>query len=260
VVCGSLGEASTLTADEKIDILKAAIDRADGRAPVVLTIAQDSTREAARLAERAEKAGAAGLMVLPAMRYLATPLEVIAYYRTMARASGLDIMLYNNPLAYGIDITPPMLAELANEPRFVAVKESSGDVRRLTDIHNLIGERYALFTGVDDLAMESLMLGAVGWVAGLVCAFPRETVAIYDLVQAGDLARARDIYRWFMPLLHLDVSHRFVQNIKLVEHLVRGTSPVVRAPRRQLPDAERAQVAAVVAAAMASRPKLPLAA
>ena len=190
------------------------------------------------------------------MRYLATPRETMAHFRTVARASDLDIMVYNNPLAYGIDVTPPMFAELADEAKFVAVKESSGDVRRISDIVNLIGGRYAIFTGVDDLALESLLLGAVGWVAGLVCAFPRETVAIHDLVVAGRLMEAREIYRWFMPLLHLDVSHRFVQNIKLVETMVRGTSATVRAPRLQLESEELARVSAVVTAAMKARPDL----
>jgi 4-hydroxy-tetrahydrodipicolinate synthase len=256
VCCGSLGEASTLTADEKIDILKAAKERAEGRAPVILTISEDSTRAAAKVADRGQKAGADGLMVLPAMRYVASPREVIAYYREMARASDLDIMVYNNPLAYSIDITPAMFAELADEPKFVAIKESSGDVRRITDIHNTVGDRYAIFTGVDDLAMESLMLGAVGWVAGLVCAFPRETVAIYELMQAGRIAEAREIYRWFMPLLHLDVSQRFVQNIKLAEHLVRGTSTTVRAPRLELAGDELRQVTEIVSSALAKRPDL----
>ncbi len=256
VCCGSLGEASTLTADEKLAIAAAARDEAAGRVPVILTIAEDSTRAAAAVAEKAAKLGVDGLMVLPAMRYVATDREVIAYYRTLAGASDLDIMVYNNPIAYGIDVTPAMLAEMADEKKFVAVKESSGDVRRLTDIRNLIGERYQLFTGVDDLALESVMLGAVGWVAGLVCAFPKETVAIYRLTRAERIAEAREIYRWFMPLLHLDVSQRFVQNIKLVEHLVRGTSPVVRAPRLELAGDEKARVEAVVAAALAKRPDL----
>ena len=256
VVCGSLGEASTLTADEKIAIARAAKDEAGGRVPVMLTIAEDSTRAAARMAERAAALDLDGLMVLPAMRYLATPRETMAHFRTVARASDLDIMVYNNPLAYGIDVTPPMFAELADEAKFVAVKESSGDVRRISDIVNLIGDRYAIFTGVDDLALESLLLGAVGWVAGLVCAFPRETVAIHDLVVAGRLMEAREIYRWFMPLLHLDVSHRFVQNIKLVETMVRGTSATVRAPRLPLEGEELARVSAVVTAAMKARPDL----
>jgi 4-hydroxy-tetrahydrodipicolinate synthase len=256
IVCGSLGEASTLDADEKIAIAKAAKDEANGRAPVVLTIAEDSTRGAAKLAERAAKLGLDGLMVLPAMRYPAAPRETIAHFRAVAKASDLDIMVYNNPIAYGIDITVPMLAEMADEPKFVALKESSGDVRRITDITNKIGDRYQIFTGVDDLAMESLMLGAVGWVAGLVCAFPRETVAIYRLVQAGRIGEAREIYRWFMPLLHLDVSPRFVQNIKLAEHIVRGTSTTVRAPRLELEGAEKAEVEAIVKAAVAKRPDL----
>jgi 4-hydroxy-tetrahydrodipicolinate synthase len=256
ICCGSLGEASTLDADEKLAIADAA-KRAAGKAPVLLTIAEDSTRAAVRMAERAAKAGLDGLMVLPAMRYIATPREIVAHFRAVAAASDLGVMIYNNPIAYGMDTTAPMLAELADEKRFVAVKESSGDVRRITDIVNLIGERYALFSGVDDLAMESLMLGAVGWVAGLVCAFPAETVAIYRLTRAGRLAEARELYRWFMPLLHLDVSLRFVQNIKLVEHLVRGTSPAVRAPRLELIGAEKAAVEAVVAAALKTRPQLP---
>jgi 1-pyrroline-4-hydroxy-2-carboxylate deaminase len=256
VVCGSLGEASTLDADEKIAIAKAVKEESRGRAPVVLTVAEDSTRAAVTIVERAAALGIDGLMVLPAMRYPAAPRETIAHFRTVAAASDLDIMIYNNPIAYGIDLTPEMLAEMADEAKFVAVKESSGDVRRITDIHNLIGDRYQIFTGVDDLALESIMLGAVGWVAGLVCAFPRETVAIHDLVKAGRIAEAREIYRWFMPLLHLDVSHRFVQNIKLAEHVVRGTATTVRAPRLELEGAEKASVEALVATALKTRPDL----
>jgi len=255
ICCGSLGEASTLEADEKMAIARAA-KAAAGSVPVFLTIAEDSTRAAARLAERAAEAGMSGLMVLPAMRYVATPREVIAHFRAVAAASDLDIMVYNNPLAYTIDVTPAMFAELADQKRFVAIKESSGDVRRITDLINLVGDRYAIFTGVDDLAMESLMLGAVGWVAGLVCAFPKETVALYELVRAGKITEARELYRWFMPLLHLDVSLRFVQNIKLVEHLVRGTSPKLRAPRLELIGEERAAIEAIVAKALKTRPDL----
>jgi len=256
VCCGSLGEASTLTADEKIDIVTAVKEQARGRAPVIMTVSEDSTRAAVKIAERAAKLGLDGLMVLPAMRYVATDREVIAYYRAMAKASDLDIMIYNNPIAYSIDITPDMLVELADEPKFVAIKESSGDVRRITDIHNAVGDRYQIFTGVDDLALESLMLGAVGWVAGLVCAFPKETVAIYDLIREGRIEEAREIYRWFMPLLHLDVSNRFVQNIKLAEHMVRGTATTVRAPRLELAGEELARVRNIVSMALAKRPNL----
>jgi 4-hydroxy-tetrahydrodipicolinate synthase len=256
ICCGSLGEASTLTADEKITIVRTAKDAADGQVPVFLTIAEDSTRAAAGLAERAAAIKIDGLMVLPAMRYVATPRETIAHFRTMAKATDLNMMVYNNPISYAIDISPAMFAEIADEAHFVAIKESSGDVRRITDIINVVGDRYAIFTGVDDLALESLMLGAAGWVAGLVCAFPRETVAIYDLVGAGRIAEAREIYRWFMPLLHLDVSHRFVQNIKVAEQIVRGTSPVVRAPRLELEGDELKNIKTIVSTALKARPNL----
>jgi 4-hydroxy-tetrahydrodipicolinate synthase len=256
VCCGSLGEASTLIADEKIAIAEAAKHAAAGRVPVMLTVAEDSTRAAAKLAERAAALDLDGLMVLPAMRYLSTPRETLRHFRTAAAASDLGIMVYNNPLAYGIDITAAMFAEIADEQRFVAIKESSGDVRRITDIINQVGQRYTIFTGVDDLALESLVLGAVGWVAGLVCAFPRETVVVHDLVVAGRIAEARDIYRWFMPLLHLDVSHRFVQNIKTAEAMVRGTSVAVRTPRLPLEGEELARVRDIVAAALKTRPNL----
>jgi 4-hydroxy-tetrahydrodipicolinate synthase len=256
VCCGSLGEASTLVADEKIAIARAAKEAAAGRVPVMLTIAEDSTRAGARLAERAAELELDGLMVLPAMRYVSTPRETMTHFRTLAAATDLPIMVYNNPVAYAVDITPQMFAELADEPNFVAMKESSGDVRRISDIINLVGDRYAIFTGVDDLALESLMLGAIGWVAGLVCAFPRETVAIYKLATHGRYEEAREIYRWFMPLLHLDVSHRFVQNIKVVEEMVRGTSTVVRAPRLELEGEELERVRDIVAAALGTQPDL----
>ncbi|MGO4125076.1 dihydrodipicolinate synthase family protein [Inquilinus sp. YAF38] len=255
ICCGSIGEASTLTADEKMAIAGAVKETAGGR-PVLLTVAEDSTRAAAALAERAAAAGMDGLMLLPAMRYVSDRRETIQHFRTVARSSGLPIMVYNNPIAYSVDVTPEMFAEMADEKNFVAIKESSGDVRRITDILNTVGNRYDIFTGVDDLALESLMLGAVGWVAGLVCAFPRETVAIHKLVAAGRIPEALEIYRWFMPLLHLDVSLRFVQNVKLAEAIVRGTSTVVRQPRLELQGAERDRVETIVRTALAKRPDL----
>ena len=255
ICCGSLGEASTLVADEKIAIAGAA-KAAAGRVPVMLTIAEDSTRAAVRLAERAAELELDGLMVLPAMRYIADSRELLAHFRAVAKASDLPSIIYNNPVAYTIDLTPPLLAELADEPRYTAIKESSADLRRITDIRNLLGDRYEILTGVDDLALESLVLGCSGWIAGLVCAFPKETVAIYRLVQAGRTAEALEIYRWFMPLLHLDFSTRFVQNIKLVEHLVRGTATTVRQPRLELVGAEREAVVAVTEKALAARPDL----
>ena len=256
ICCGSLGEAFTLTAVEKLDVARAAREGAAGRAPILLTIAEDSTRAACRLAERAQAAGIDGLMVLPAMRYIADDRELLTHFRAVAAAADLPSVIYNNPVAYSIDLTPRLLAELADEPRFTAIKESSADLRRITDIRNLLGDRYEILTGVDDLALESLVLGCTGWIAGLVCAFPKETVAIYRLVQAGRTTEALEIYRWFMPLLHLDFSTRFVQNIKLVEQLVRGTAATVRQPRLELVGAEREAVVAIVEKALASRPNL----
>lgn len=256
IVCGSLGEASSLTREEKLAIAKAAITAAAGRKPVILTIAEDSTRGAATLAADAFALGVEGLMVLPAMRYLADDREVIAHYRAVAAASPLPIIVYNNPIAYGIDVTPPMLLEMADEPRFVAVKESTGDTRRINETLSLLGDRYQLLTGVDDLALESLVLGCVGWIAGLVVAFPRETVAIYRLVQEGRIAEALEIYRWFLPLLHMDIGPKFVQNIKLVEHVVRGTSPAVRQPRLELVGDEAGHVRALAERGLRTRPDL----
>lgn len=256
IVCGSLGEASSLTREEKLAIAKAAIAAAARRKPVLLTIAEDSTRAAASLAADAFGLGVEGLMVLPAMRYLADDREVMAHYRAVASASPLPIIIYNNPLAYGIDISPRMLAELADEPRFVAVKESTGDTRRINETLSLLGDRYQLLTGVDDLALESMVLGCSGWIAGLVVAFPRETVAIYRLVKEGRIAEALEIYRWFLPLLHMDIGPKFVQNIKLVEHVVRGTSPTVRQPRLELVGAEADHVRAVATQGLSTRPDL----
>jgi dihydrodipicolinate synthase/N-acetylneuraminate lyase len=256
IVLGTVGENSSLEQGEKLEVLRAAVECVGRRVPVLAGVAECSTRLACRFAEDALKAGADGLMVLPAMVYKSDPRETLAHYRAVAGMTDLPIMVYNNPVAYAVDITPPMFAELADEPNFVAMKESSADLRRITDIVNLVGDRYAIFTGVDDLALESLMLGAVGWVAGLVCAFPRETVAIYKLATHGRYDEAREIYRWFMPLLHLDVSHRFVQNIKAVEAVVRGTSTVVRAPRLELEGAELERVRDIVAAALETQPDL----
>ncbi|MCQ4143673.1 dihydrodipicolinate synthase family protein [Vogesella sp. AC12] len=256
IVCGSLGEASTLTADEKITILKAAKEVA-GDKPVLLTVAEDSTRAAAALAQAAHAAGADGIMLLPAMRYVSDARETLNHYQRVADASPLPIMIYNNPIAYGVNITPEMYAEMAKEPKYVAIKESSGDIRTLTNVINAVGSRFAIFSGVDDLALESIVMGADGWVAGLVVAFPKETVAIYKLAKAGRVEEARAIYRWFAPLLHLDVSMKLVQNLKLCEAMVGVGTEHVRAPRLPLVGAERERVAAVIEAGLASRPALP---
>lgn len=256
IVCGSLGEASSLTADEKVAIAEAAIAEANGRVPILMTIAEDSTRAGVELVNRVEKAGAKGLMVLPAMRYLSDPQETMAHFRTIAANTNLPIILYNNPVAYTIDLLPEHFQQLADEPKFVAVKESSADTRRINQIIDLVGDRYALLIGVDDLALESMVLGCGGWIAGLVVAFPRETVAIYELVKAGRIPEALEIYRWFLPLLSLDIGPKFVQKIKLAEHIVRGTSPVVRAPRYRLAGREDEEARAIIKRGLENRPDL----
>ena len=257
IVLGTLGENSVLSREEKLAVVRLAVSVCKGKVPVVATVAENTTQAAAEFAAQAQEAGADGLMVLPGMLYVSDSRETMAHYRTVADASDLPIMIYNNPVSYRVDITPEMFAELADEPKFEAIKESSDDVRRLTDIINLTGDRYRIFSGVDDLAMESLMLGAVGWVAGLVCAFPRETVVIYELVQQGRIEEARAIYRWFMPLLHLDVNTKLVQNIKLAEAMVGVGSEYVRAPRLILDGEEREQVIAIIEAGLANRPEMP---
>jgi len=256
IVCGSLGEASTLDAEEKLELLGLAQSVAGGK-PVLLTVSDGSTRNAVKLAGAGAKLGADGLMVLPGLPYKSDPRETIAHCRTVARAAELPTMIYNNPVAYGVDITPEMLAEMADEPLFTSVKESSDNVRRVTDIINLTGGRYKIFTGVDNLALESFAMGAVGWVAGLVVAFPAETVAIWKLCQAGRWDEARAIYRWFRPLLDVDVSTKLVQNIKLVEALVINSNDRCREPRLPLVGDERARIERIVETALANRPRLP---
>ncbi len=256
IVCGSLGEASTLDAAEKIQSVKLAKSVA-GKLPVLLTISDGSTRNACRLVEAGAKAGAAGFMVLPGLPYKSDRRETIRHMTDVARAGGLPVMIYNNAPAYGVDITPDMLADMATEPLFAAVKESSDNIRRVTDIINKTGPRYQVFTGVDNLALESFAMGAVGWVAGLVVAFPAETVAIWKLAQAGRWDEARAIYRWFRPLLDVDVSAKLVQNIKLVEALVAKSNDRCRAPRLPLIGKERAAIVKIVEDSLRTRPKLP---
>lgn len=256
IVNGSLGEASTLNPQEKIETLKAALRAANNRVPVLNTIAENSTLEGAALARESEKAGAAGLMVLPGLRYVLDRAEIEFHYKTISDASGLPIMLYNNPISYGTDISPELFADLAKNPKLVAIKESSGDLRRISEIIRLTNDRYAIFTGVDDLALESLFMGAVGWVAGLVTAFPAETVAIYNFVKQGKMEEARKLYRWFLPLLRLDVSVKLVQNIKLVECAVTKSSEIVRPPRLPLSGVERERVQKIIEEALRTRPNI----
>jgi dihydrodipicolinate synthase/N-acetylneuraminate lyase len=256
-VLGSLGENGALNLDEKFQVIKAAVLASSGRVPILSGVAETSTLGACRFVEGAAKNGATGFMLLPAMQYVSDRRETMQHFRSVARATDLPIMLYNNPVAYCVDVTPDMFAELADEPKFVALKESSDDPRRITDIRNLVGNRYQIFTGVDDLAFESLVLGAVGWVAGLVCAFPTESVALYQLVKQDRIAEALDLYRWFLPLLHLDVSIKFVQNIKLAEALVGCGTEHVRPPRLPLTGRERKLVEGIIRTALDNRPVLP---
>lgn len=254
VVVGSLGENGVLTAGEKQQVLRTAVSVSNGRVPVLACVAETTTREACTCVEAGAKNGADGFMLLPPMRYVSDARETTHYLRTIAKVSEKPIMIYNNPIAYGVDVTPEMFAELADEPTFAAIKESSDNVRRVTDIINLVGDRYRIFCGVDNLALEALVLGADGWLAGLVCAFPKETVAIYNHFKAGELDKALRIYRWFKPLLDLDVSTKLVQNIKLAEAMAGVGNENVRAPRLPLAGEEREQVQSVIARALETRP------
>ena len=254
VVLGTVGEGTSLDPDEKREVLRLGIEAARGRVPVVTGVAEYTTRAACRWAAEAERLGADGLMVLPGMVYKPRPAENLAHFRAVARASGLPVMLYNNPVSYGVDLRPEQIAELANEPTIRAVKESSDDPRRITDIANLVGDRYVLLCGVDDLVLESIVLGARGWVSGLVNAFPAENRLLWDLALAGRFEDARAVYRWYTPLLHLDTRPSLVQCIKLAAALTGLGSEAVRAPRRPLEGAERDEVVALVRRAIRDRP------
>ncbi len=257
IVCGSLGENGSLTRAEKIALLNAAKETIAGKVSLIMCIAECITAEAISFARECEQNGAEGFMMLPPMRYKADERETLHYLNKVADSTNLPVMLYNNPLAYGNFISIPMFRELAANSHFEAMKESTGDVRYLTDIINELGDRYKILSGVDDLAMESLVMGADGWVAGLVVAFPSETVVIYELIKQNRIAEAREIYRWFFPLLHLDIGNKFVQNIKLAEALTGMGSELVREPRLNLAGEERQKVLDVVAKALENRPVLP---
>lgn len=257
VCCGSLGEAATLTFDEKIAVVATAVKAVGNRAPVVLGIASLSTSEAVALAQGAEKAGAKGLMVLPPYVYSSDWREMKAHVSAVIGATKLSCMLYNNPIAYKTDFLPEQIAELAaTHANLHAVKESSGDVRRVTAIKALLGDRLTLLVGMDDAVVEGVAAGAQGWIAGLVNAFPVESVALFNAALAGDRARADALYRWFLPLLRLDTVPKFVQHIKWVQAQVGRGLPTVRAPRLELDGADLALASGVLSQALASRPKL----
>jgi 1-pyrroline-4-hydroxy-2-carboxylate deaminase len=254
IMLGTVGENCSLEYSEKVDVLRAVVKQVAGRVPVLTGVAECSTSLACRFAVDARKAGADGLMVLPAMVYKSDPRETIHHFRTVAKATDLPIFCYNNPVSYGVDITPVMFTELADEPRFVAIKESSENVRRITDLKNHCGDRYLLFCGVDDLILESVMLGAVGWVSGLVNAFPDENRLLWDLATSGKYEEALRVYRWYTPLLHLDTHPKLVQYIKLAMAETGLGSETVRAPRLPLVGQEREEILTVIRRAIKTRP------
>jgi len=256
IILGSLGECSALNMEEKLHLTDFFVKQVNKRVPLLACIAESDTREACHFASRAEELGADGFMLLPPMRYPSDKRETLAYLEEVAAASDLPIMLYNNPVAYGTDLSPADFKELASNPKFVAIKESSADTRRIPEIRRLLNDRFAIFCGVDDLAFECFSLGAVGWVAGLVVAFPKETVRMYELMRAGQWSQARDIYEWFLPLLHLDIGPKFVQQIKLVEELVGVGSARVRSPRLALTESDSRKVVEIVKQALAKRPAI----
>ena len=257
VCCGSLGEAATLSFAEKISVVTTAVKAAAGRAPVVLGIASLSTAEAVALAKAAAKAGASGLMVLPPYTYTTDWREMKAHLTAVFRATKLSCMLYNNPPAYKTDYLPAQIAELAAEfPSLHAVKESSGDIRRVTAIRALVGDRLTLLVGMDDAIVEGIAAGAQGWIAGLVNGFPRESVVLVEAARAGDHAKARAIYEWFLPLLRLDTVPKFVQYIKWIQAELNCGTATVRPPRLPLVGAELANAQAILALALKTRPKL----
>jgi dihydrodipicolinate synthase/N-acetylneuraminate lyase len=256
ILGGSLGEASTLENSEKFELLKFAVKKVAGKVPVLMTIAEGSTRHAVTLAKEAEESGAEGLMVLPPMRYKSDHRETVTFFRTVADASRLPILVYNNPVDYKIEVTLDMFAELADKATIQAVKESTRDVSNVTRMINRFGNRFKILCGVDTLAMEELVLGADGWIAGLVCAFPKETVAVYKLTKAGKIDDALKIYRWFLPLLELDINSKFVQYIKLAEVEVGLGSETVRAPRLPLAGEERERILKIIKEGVKNRPKL----
>lgn len=256
ILGGTLGEASTLASDEKRELTRYTTELVNNEVPVIMNIAEQTTRDAIKAAEIAEEDGASGLMMLPPMRYLADDRETVEYFRETARSTSLPIMVYNNPVDYKIEVTLNMFETLLKEDNIQAVKESTRDISNVTRIINRFDDRLKILCGVDTLAMESLLMGADGWVAGLVCAFPRETVAIYKLVKAGKIDEALQIYRWFLPVLELDINAKLVQNIKLAEVATKIGTENVRAPRLPLVGEEREKVQNIIDKAMATRPEI----
>lgn len=257
ILGGTLGEASTLTDDEKKILIQETVRIVDGNIPVIINIAEQTTKGAIEAASKAKKYGASGLMMLPPMRYKANDFETVTYFKEVAKSTDLPIMIYNNPVDYGIEVTLDMFEELLTMPNIQAVKESTRDISNITRIKNRFGDRLKVLTGVDTLGLESVLMGADGWVAGLVCAFPAETVAVYSLAKAGKIQEALAIYRWFLPLLELDINPQLVQNIKLAEVATGIGTEQVRPPRLPLQGEERKRVLKIIEEGMKTRPTLP---
>jgi 1-pyrroline-4-hydroxy-2-carboxylate deaminase len=257
VFLGSLGENQALSPEEKRRLMDAVVSAVDGRVPVLSGVAESSTVAACAYVRDIERLGADGFMLMPPMLYKGDPRETMTHFRATAKATGLPIMLYNNPISYANDITPEMFYELSDVKNFVALKESTGNTRRITDLHNLVGARFAIFTGVDDLVLESAVLGIDGWVAGSGIAFPKENQYFWDLTRQGKWEEARLLYRWFTPLLHLDTHVKFVQYIKLAVQEAGLGSEWVRAPRLPLAGAERKQILGIIHEGIRSRPRIP---
>jgi 1-pyrroline-4-hydroxy-2-carboxylate deaminase len=257
VVCGTVGENCSLDKAEKIAVMETAKAVARGRVPVVSGIAEFTSAFAIRMAKEAARIGLDGVMVMPALVYSSKPHETAAHFRSVAKATDLPVMVYNNPPIYKNDVTPEILASLADCETIVYFKESSGDTRRFTDLHNMVGDRFVLFAGLDDVVVESIMVGAVGWVSGLSNAFPREGETLFRLARAGRYAEAMSLYRWFMPLLHLDARPDLVQCIKLCEHIMGRGTYLTRPPRMPLSPAETAAINALMKQALDTRPQLP---
>ena len=256
VIMGTVGEGNSLDAEEKRKMIAATVEAARGRVPVIVGVSELTTPRGVALSQDAERLGASGLMVLPAMVYVPTEEELVTHFRTIAEATKLPIMLYNNPPAYRVSISCETLKHLSALKNVVCIKESAPDTRRFTDIANAVGDGLVMFAGLDDVALEGAVLGAQGWVSGLTNAFPKESLALWRAATTGDLAKARAIYRWFMPMLHLDAEHDLVQSIKLAEQIMGRGSERVRPPRHPLTGARRAYVTEIVETAAARRPKL----
>lgn len=257
VLGGTLGEASTLTDSEKRTLTTQTVAFVNNKVPVLINIAEQSTKGAILAAQKAKEDGASGLMMLPPMRYNASDRETVEYFKAVANSTSLPIMVYNNPVDYKIEVTLDMFEELLKCPNIEAVKESTRDISNITRIKNRFGDRLHIMTGVDTLALESLLMGANGWIAGLVCAFPKETVAIYELQKAGRIQEAIAIYRWFLPLLELDINAKLVQNIKLAEVYTKIGTEHVRKPRLPLHGIERESVIKIIERGLKTRPMVP---